>query len=93
MGAIQNFGETDVTTTRRNRMRVSKNTELSAWSFASIISRSFDSGVQRLKRSTRDLAQESIVTTEAVAKISALGDRIDRVQNENRSALGRLLRS
>jgi hypothetical protein len=51
---------------------------------------SFETEVMEFARAAADLADEQRATVVALAEISARGDRIDRVQRENRSALNHL---
>jgi hypothetical protein len=51
---------------------------------------SFETEVMEFARAAADLADERRATVVALAEISARGDRIDRVQSENRSALNHL---
>ncbi|PWB92476.1 hypothetical protein [Methylosinus sporium] len=52
---------------------------------------SFDAEVVGFARAAADLAEERRATVVALAEMSARGDRIDRVQSENRAALNHLL--
>ncbi|WP_159732041.1 hypothetical protein [Methylosinus sp. Ce-a6] len=52
---------------------------------------SFDTEVAEFARATAGLAEERLATVIALAEMSARGDRIDRVQSENRAALNHLL--
>jgi hypothetical protein len=56
-------------------------------------SASFDAEVSKFVRATADLAEERRATIVSLAEMSARGDRIDRVQRENRAALTHLLAS
>jgi hypothetical protein len=51
---------------------------------------SFEAEVREFARAAADLADERRATVVALAEISARGDRIDRLQGENRSALDHL---
>jgi len=51
----------------------------------------FDEEVAKLACASENLAEERRATIIALAEMSAIGDRIDRVQSENRAALDHLL--
>lgn len=53
----------------------------------------FDAEVSEFVRATADLAEERRATIVSLAEMSARGDRIDRVQRDNRAALKHLLAS
>ncbi len=57
------------------------------------VTKHFEKAAKALRRSADELAMESRATVVAAAEISARGDRIDRVQVENRASLDKLLAS
>lgn len=57
------------------------------------LSARFENAVKELALSANELAEERRTSTVAIAELDACGDRIDRIQRENRATLNSLLAS